>query len=59
VARSSTGASPPADQRVHVGRRVFLGIAALGAIGIAVGAKVQSGLSGVVGSGLGGIVPRG
>jgi DMSO/TMAO reductase YedYZ molybdopterin-dependent catalytic subunit len=60
VARSSTGASPAADPQVHVGRRVFLGIVALGAIGVAVGAKVQSGLSGVVGSsGLGGLLPGG
>jgi DMSO/TMAO reductase YedYZ molybdopterin-dependent catalytic subunit len=46
-------------KRVAVGRRVFIGMAAIGAVGIAVGAKVQSALSGAVGSGLGGLLPGG
>ena len=41
-----------------VGRRVFLGMAALGAAGIAFGAKVQS-LAVSVASGLGGLLPGG
>ncbi len=53
----------PADEgspgKVAVGRRVFLGMAALGAAGIAFGAKVQHLVGGAVGSGLGGLLPGG
>jgi DMSO/TMAO reductase YedYZ molybdopterin-dependent catalytic subunit len=48
-----------AQQRVAVGRRVFLGIVGLGAAGIVFGSKVQNVLSDVVGSGLGGLLPFG
>jgi hypothetical protein len=46
-------------KRVAVGRRVFLGMAGLGALGIAFGGKVQSALGNAFGSGLGGILPGG
>ena len=52
----------PADvgpKRVAVGRRVFLGMAALGAAGIALGAKAQSLVGDALGSGLGGLLPGG
>lgn len=39
------------EQRVAVGRRVFLGVVGLGAVGIVFGAKVQSVIGNVVGSG--------
>jgi DMSO/TMAO reductase YedYZ molybdopterin-dependent catalytic subunit len=42
-----------------VGRRVFIGAAALAAAGIAFGAKVQRAVSDVIGSGFGGLVPGG
>jgi DMSO/TMAO reductase YedYZ molybdopterin-dependent catalytic subunit len=45
--------------RVAVGRRVFLGIGALGALGVAFGSSVQSFLGGAVGTGLGGLLPFG
>jgi DMSO/TMAO reductase YedYZ molybdopterin-dependent catalytic subunit len=47
------------QQRVAVGRRVFLGLVGLGAAGIVFGTKVQNVLSDVVGSGLGGLLPLG
>ena len=47
------------DDKVHVGRRVFLGIAALGAVGIAFGNGVQNFLGNAFGSGLGGLLPGG
>ena len=53
---------PPTDppaKRVAVGRRVFLGMAAVGALGIAFGGKVQSAVGNAFGSGLGGILPGG
>ena len=42
-----------------MGRRAFIGIVALGALGVAVGGQVQNFLSNSVGSGLGGILPFG
>ncbi len=48
-----------AQQRIAVGRRVFLGIVGLGAAGIVFGAKAQSVIGNVVGSGLGGLLPFG
>jgi DMSO/TMAO reductase YedYZ molybdopterin-dependent catalytic subunit len=42
-----------------VGRRVFLGMTALGAAGIVIGAKIQSSVGGAIGSGLGGLLPGG
>jgi DMSO/TMAO reductase YedYZ molybdopterin-dependent catalytic subunit len=46
-------------RRIAVGRRVFLGMAGLGAVGIAFGAKVQNAIGDAFGSGLGGILPGG
>ena len=43
----------------RVGRRVVLGMAALGAAGIVFGSNVQRFLGSVFGSGLGGILPGG
>ena len=45
--------------RVAVGRRIFLGIGGLGALGVAFGSSVQSFLGSAVGSGLGGLLPFG
>jgi DMSO/TMAO reductase YedYZ molybdopterin-dependent catalytic subunit len=46
-------------KRVNVGRRVFLGLAAVGALGVVIGNKVQNFLGNAVGSGLGGLLPFG
>ncbi len=43
--------------RVAVGRRVVLAMAALGAVGIAFGSKVQRAIGDAFGSGLGGLLP--
>ena len=51
--------SDGSQQRVDVGRRVFLGLVGLSAAGIVFGAKAQSILSNVTGSGLGGLLPFG
>jgi DMSO/TMAO reductase YedYZ molybdopterin-dependent catalytic subunit len=52
--------SPVAPERtVAVGRRVFLGMIALGAAGIAFGSTVQSHVGRALGSGLAGILPGG
>jgi DMSO/TMAO reductase YedYZ molybdopterin-dependent catalytic subunit len=47
------------EPRVRVGRRVFLGAVALGALGVAFGAKAQRVISSAIGSGLGGLIPGG
>jgi DMSO/TMAO reductase YedYZ molybdopterin-dependent catalytic subunit len=44
---------------IRVGRRVFLGVAGLGAAGIVLGAGVQRAVSSALGSGLGGLIPGG
>jgi DMSO/TMAO reductase YedYZ molybdopterin-dependent catalytic subunit len=44
---------------VNVGRRVFLGIAVLGSLGVAFGNSVQNFLGDAFGSGLGGLLPGG
>lgn len=59
VASPGQGTIPSRDKRVHVGRRVFLGMLGLGALGVALGTKVQGAVSNVVGSGLGGLLPGG
>jgi DMSO/TMAO reductase YedYZ molybdopterin-dependent catalytic subunit len=60
VSVAPEGVTPPETaKRVNVGRRVFLGLAALGAVGVLVGNKVQSFLGNAVGSGLGGLLPFG
>jgi DMSO/TMAO reductase YedYZ molybdopterin-dependent catalytic subunit len=48
-----------ADEPRRIGRRVVLGMAALGAAGIAFGSNIQRLLGSAVGSGLGGILPGG
>jgi DMSO/TMAO reductase YedYZ molybdopterin-dependent catalytic subunit len=45
--------------KVHVGRRAFLGLVALGAAGIAFGGEASRFLSSKLGSGLGGLLPGG
>ena len=55
-------ASEPTSERpgtIPVGRRVFLGVVALGALGVAVGGAVQRGLGRALGTGLGGLLPGG
>jgi DMSO/TMAO reductase YedYZ molybdopterin-dependent catalytic subunit len=47
------------ESRVRVGRRVFIGMGALGAAGVLFGGKVQGVLGGAIGSGLGGLLPGG
>jgi DMSO/TMAO reductase YedYZ molybdopterin-dependent catalytic subunit len=44
---------------VHVGRRVFFGMVALGAAGIVFGAKAQDFIGAAIGSGLDGLLPWG
>ncbi len=48
-----------AETRVRVGRRVFVALSALGALGVAFGSSVQNVVSSAVGSGLGGLLPGG
>ena len=48
-----------APKGVNVGRRVFLGLAGLGALGVAFGNSVQNFLGNAFGSGLGGLLPGG
>jgi DMSO/TMAO reductase YedYZ molybdopterin-dependent catalytic subunit len=50
---------PAPEKTIAVGRRVFLGMVALGAAGIAFGSAVQSGVGRALGSGLGGLLPGG
>lgn len=52
-------APQPNPPRVAVGRRVFLGLGALGALGVAFGASVQNSLAKVLGPGIGGLLPGG
>jgi DMSO/TMAO reductase YedYZ molybdopterin-dependent catalytic subunit len=56
---SQMKSSDGSTQRVPVGRRVFLGVAALSALGVAFGASVQNFVGDALGSGLGGILPFG
>jgi DMSO/TMAO reductase YedYZ molybdopterin-dependent catalytic subunit len=56
--------SPEADsegpqKRTNVGRRVFLGVTVLGALGVAFGNSAQNFLGSAFGSGLGGLLPGG
>ena len=57
----SESASSPRDagSKTAVGRRVFLGVTALGALGVAFGSNVQNLLGNALGSGLGGLLPGG
>ncbi len=52
-------ASAGRDSTKAIGRRVFIGILGLGAMGVAIGGRVQSLLGSAVGSGLGGVLPFG
>jgi DMSO/TMAO reductase YedYZ molybdopterin-dependent catalytic subunit len=58
---TSAGGTRPNEpvEKVNVGRRVFLGLAALGALGVAFGNSVQNFVGGAFGSGLGGLLPGG
>ncbi|HEY5266160.1 MAG TPA: molybdopterin-dependent oxidoreductase [Acidimicrobiales bacterium] len=47
------------QKRVNVGRRMFLGLAVLGAVGVAFGNGIQNFLGNAFGSGLGGLLPGG
>ncbi len=47
------------EQTVAVGRRVFLGMVALGAAGIAFGSAIQNGVGRTLGSGLASVLPGG
>ncbi len=49
----------PGKGEVNVGRRVFLGLTALGALGVAFGNGIQNFLGDAFGSGLGGLLPGG
>jgi DMSO/TMAO reductase YedYZ molybdopterin-dependent catalytic subunit len=49
----------PAGEGIRVGRRVFIALAAAGALGVTVGASAQRGLANALGSGLGGLLPGG
>jgi DMSO/TMAO reductase YedYZ molybdopterin-dependent catalytic subunit len=57
--RAEGEAVSSSEGRVRVGRRAFLGIVVLGAVGIVFGERVQSALSNAIGSGLGGLIPGG
>ena len=49
----------PHAQHVAVGRRVFLGVTGLAALGVAFGSSIQNFLGNAFGSGLGGLLPGG
>jgi DMSO/TMAO reductase YedYZ molybdopterin-dependent catalytic subunit len=51
--------SPDSTPRVPVGRRVFLGIGGLAALGVAFGSGISNFLGNVFGSGVGGLLPGG
>lgn len=46
-------------QTVRIGRRVFLGMAGLGALGVVFGSRVQGAIGSAIGTGLGGVLPGG
>ena len=54
-----TSSSSDQAAKTAVGRRVFLGVTALGALGVAFGSNVQNFLGNALGSGLGGLLPGG
>jgi len=55
--RKADSANP--QGRINVGRRVFLGVTVLGALGVAFGNSAENFLGSVFGSGLGGLLPGG
>lgn len=56
---TESGVTPEVTPHVRVGRRVFLGMSALGALGIAFGAKIQSLIGRFTSSGIASFVPGG
>jgi DMSO/TMAO reductase YedYZ molybdopterin-dependent catalytic subunit len=54
-----SSATPSSPERVNVGRRIFLGLTALGAAGVVFGADAQNFLGKKLGSGLGALLPGG
>jgi len=56
---ASPGAADGPSGRLAVGRRVFLGFTALGALGVLVGGSVQNFAGQALGTGLGGLLPFG
>jgi DMSO/TMAO reductase YedYZ molybdopterin-dependent catalytic subunit len=56
---SRDAGSETPQKRINVGRRVFLGITVLGALGVAFGNSAQNVLGSAFGSGLGGLLPGG
>ena len=58
-AATASGAAGDPERTVAVGRRVFLGMAALGAAGVVFGSAVQRGVGHALGSGLGRLLPGG
>jgi DMSO/TMAO reductase YedYZ molybdopterin-dependent catalytic subunit len=53
------GAPQLPERQTRMGRRVFLGMVALGAAGITLGSRVQNLIGSAVGSGFGGLLPGG
>ena len=58
-AKQRSRAKQAGEKRIPLGRRLFIGMAALGGVGVLVGSKIQSALSSAAGSGLGGLLPGG
>jgi len=56
---ASLGAADATGGRLPVGRRVFLSVTALGALGVLVGGSVQNFAGNTLGTGLGGLLPFG
>jgi len=56
---ASLGAADATGRRLPVGRRVFLSVTALGALGVLVGGSVQHFAGDTLGTGLGGLLPFG
>lgn len=59
VTTPATSGTPPAPEQRAVGRRAFIGLLALGAVGVTIGGSVQNFLANAAGSGLGGLLPFG
>jgi DMSO/TMAO reductase YedYZ molybdopterin-dependent catalytic subunit len=49
----------PTPERIHVGRRIFFGLTALGAAGVVLGTEAQKFVGQKLGSGLGSLLPGG
>jgi DMSO/TMAO reductase YedYZ molybdopterin-dependent catalytic subunit len=57
--RPRTGEKRAGEKKIPLGRRLFIGMGALGVLGVLIGSKIQSVLSSAAGSGLGGLLPGG